>query len=160
MAQQFAEIEITAKTRPCWVNGRRAIFHRWTDNARPAKARAQENDPEAGYFQLYSVHALVEFEDGKMVRVWPNEVRFADGGEFAAYDWERMEEKRDELPYTISDLESYPPDKIPQAMRTCMNCGVAVPRCDLECTTCQRDSCRCRNCSDNDLWIPQGGANG
>lgn len=25
----------TIEWRPCWVNGRRAIFHRWSDSAMP-----------------------------------------------------------------------------------------------------------------------------
>lgn len=160
MAQQFAEIEVTTKTRPCWVNGRRAIFHRWVDSARPAKARGEENDPEAKYFQLFSVHALVEYEDGTMARVWPAVLQFADGGEFAAYCWEAMEENRDALPFTFDAVAECPPDKIPESMRTCLNCGADIPRCDLNCKECQDKTCRCRDCIDNSLWIPQGGANG
>lgn len=164
MAQQFAEIEITAKTRPCWVNGRRAIFHRWVDSARPAKARGEENDPEAHYFQLHSVHALVEYEDGTMARVWPAVLQFADSGEFDTYDWEGMEEKRDALPFTYS--EEVAAASTQAVARNCLTCGYIKPseadcfNIGHKCTFCMDDECRCKNCEDNSLWIPQGGTNG
>lgn len=162
MAQQFAEIEITTKTRPCWVNGRRALFHRWTDSARPAKARGEENDPEAKYFQLYSVHALVEYEDGTMARVWPAVLQFAPSADFAEYDWEGMEAKRDELPYTYDEVAEFPPDKIPQALRSCLDCGAMPARvnCGFNCSACTAQGCRCRYCENENLWTPEGGGNG
>lgn len=70
--------------RPCWVNGEKAIFHRWADTARPAKARGQEDDDDAPYYQIYSVHAVVEYEDGRVERCWPSEIRFADSSLFDA----------------------------------------------------------------------------
>lgn len=74
-------IEINNVRRPCYVDGKRAMFHRWVDNARPVKPRGQETD-DAENYQLYTVHALVEYEDGTMERVWPSHIRFADGGQF------------------------------------------------------------------------------
>lgn len=146
-------------TRPCWVHGRRGIFHRWTDSARPAKARGEENDPDAKFYQLYSVHALVEYEDGTVARVWPADLQFADGGEFAAYDWESMEEKRDALPFIVDDLALCPPDKIPKPLRSCMNCGASPAKtdCGYKCIGCNSADCRCRFCEDESEWTPQEG---
>lgn len=160
-----------AKTRPCWVNGRRALFHRWTDSARPAKARGEENDPEAKYFQLYSVHALVEYEDGTMARVWPAVLQFAPSADFAEYDWEGMEEKRDALPYTYdeftgteteADTPLTPNDCIkitPHPKKHCLNCGAVPVRtgCGFNCGGCTVDGCRCRDCKDASLWVPEVG---
>lgn len=73
-----------AKPRPCWVNGTKAVFHRWADTARPVKPRGKENDDEAPYYQVYSVHAIVEYEDGRVERAWPSQIVFADGSLFDA----------------------------------------------------------------------------
>ena len=62
----FNDIKITIQTRPCWVDGRRAIFHRWTDSARPAKPKGMEDEETADRFQIHNVHALVEYEDGRL----------------------------------------------------------------------------------------------
>ena len=67
---------VKTETRPCWVNGRRAIWHRWTDSARPVKPWGQEDDEDAKRFQTWNVHGLVEYEDGTVARVWPHTVQF------------------------------------------------------------------------------------
>lgn len=87
----------TGEMRPCWVRGRRAFFHRWTDSARPVVPHGMTQEETNERYQVWSVHALVEFEDGKVERVWPYEVQFADGGSFDEYSWEQMEHNRDEL---------------------------------------------------------------
>ena len=104
--ERVTSIEI--KTRPCWVKGRRAIWHRWTDSARPVKPWGLEDDEDADRFQTWNVHGLVEYEDGTVARVWPNEIRFADGGDFSDYCWESMEEKRDALPFDCEGDEDAP----------------------------------------------------
>lgn len=140
-------------TRPCWVDGRRAIFHRWTDSARSAKARGMEEDENAQRFQLHNVHALVEFEDGTMERVWPNTVRFADSDElFAGYCWEAMEARRDELPYTYGEPAEKTTD---ETTRTCLTCKnqPAISRCDHKCFTCHTGAaCNCWECNGSSNW--------
>ena len=72
--------------RPCWVDGRKALFHRWANDARPtAPGGVTEN---ARFYQFRSSKAIVEFEDGMVARVWPNEVKFADTGFFDQFKWE------------------------------------------------------------------------
>lgn len=74
--------------RPCWVKGRKAIFHRWCNTANPCLPKGMEPDNEkARYFQYRSVTAIVEFMDGSVDRVWPQEIEFADGGRFDAMTW-------------------------------------------------------------------------
>lgn len=96
MAQLWNDIKITTcEGRPCWVNGRRAIFHRWTDSARPVK-QAVTNEDGVEHFQKYSVHGLVEYEDGTVDRECPNVIQFADSWEhFQQFNWDAMEHHRD-----------------------------------------------------------------
>lgn len=74
--------------RPCWVKGRKAIFHRWCNTANPVLPRGMDpNDERAYYFQHRSTTAIVEYMDGTVDRVWPQDLEFADGGRFAELNW-------------------------------------------------------------------------
>jgi hypothetical protein len=66
------------KYRPCWVQGKRALFHRWADTRRPVTPRGIDETETDRRYQVWTVHAIVEFEDGKLARVYPSEVEFAD----------------------------------------------------------------------------------
>lgn len=91
MANMYQTVTITTEKRPCLVNGRRALFHRWADSARPVVPRGMEEiDPETRY-QCWNVHGIVEYEDGTVQRVWPSEIQFIDGGDFHQWDWYGME---------------------------------------------------------------------
>lgn len=76
--------------RPCYVNGRRALFHRWVNTANPVLPKGVSPDDErAKFFQHRSTTGLVEYEDGTLARVWPQEIRFTDSaGRFRDYAWE------------------------------------------------------------------------
>lgn len=87
MAMFGQKVTIEQERRPCIVNGRRAMFHRWVDSARPVTPRGIEEDETSERYQLHSVHGIVEFEDGTVQRVWPSEIRFIDHSEFEAYAW-------------------------------------------------------------------------
>lgn len=74
--------------RPCYVNGRKALFHRWVNTANPALPKGMDpNDERAKFFQHRSTTGLVEYADGTLARVWPQEIRFADGGHFEKMEW-------------------------------------------------------------------------
>lgn len=77
--------------RPCYVAGRKALFHRWANTARPVLPRGVEPDENARYFQQRTTHGIVEFEDGTVERVWPQDIQFADGGRFKEYAWLPLE---------------------------------------------------------------------
>lgn len=79
--------------RPCYANGRRAMFHRWANDARPQLPRGVEPGENARYYQFRSTKAIVEYEDGTVAAVWPNEIQFADGGKFQEYAWLPMKIK-------------------------------------------------------------------
>ena len=79
--------------RPCYVNGRRALWHRWVNTARPQLPKGQEPSENARYFQFRNTTGLVEYEDGTMDMVWPRDIQFLDHGRFEDYAWPG-EEKR------------------------------------------------------------------
>jgi hypothetical protein len=90
-------IVITQATdyRPCYVNGRRALWHRWVNTARPQLPKGQEPDENARYFQFRSTHGLVEYEDGTLELVWPRDIQFADHGRFEDYAWLPADRRED-----------------------------------------------------------------
>lgn len=75
--------------RPCWVQGKKALFHRWANDARPTVAGNQKPSENARFYQFCSSKAIEEFEDGTVARVWPNEVKFADTKFFDQFEWEQ-----------------------------------------------------------------------
>lgn len=91
----FENVTITQELRPCWVRGKRALFHRWTDSARPVAPKGLPEVETDLRYQLWHVHGVVEYEDGTLDRVWPYEIQFAENPVFKEYAWERMEAERD-----------------------------------------------------------------
>ena len=79
--------------RPCYGNGRKALFHRWVNTARPQLPKGQELSENARFFQFRTTHGLVEYEDGTMDQVWPRDIKFADHGRFHDYAWDPAEEE-------------------------------------------------------------------
>lgn len=68
----------TAEYRPCYVNGKKALFHRWTDvpMVSPSKMlMVRDANKATEYVGL----AIVEYEDGTVDRVFPEQVRFVPG---------------------------------------------------------------------------------
>lgn len=84
--------------RPCYVNGRRALFHRWVNTANPALPKGVSPDDErAKFFQHRSTTGLVEYSDGTVERVWPQDIRFVDSAaRFREYDWETDGQRNEE----------------------------------------------------------------
>lgn len=81
--------------RPCYVNGRRGLFHRWANIARPQLPKGQEPGENVRYFQYRNTHAIVEFEDGTVELVWPRDIKFAGGGHFKDYAWQPADRRED-----------------------------------------------------------------
>lgn len=93
LAVRSQEIEY----RPCYVNGRQALFHRWVNTANPVLPKGVDpGDERAKFFQHRSTTGLVEYEDGTLARVWPQEIRFADGGRFRELEWLPLEQEEAE----------------------------------------------------------------
>lgn len=90
--------EYTAdQRRPCYVRGRRALFHRWINNAHPVLPRGVELNDNNRFFQFRRTEALVEYEDGSVERIFPSAVKFADGGQFDSFTWLPAEEAEQEV---------------------------------------------------------------
>ena len=136
--------------RPCWVDGRRAMFHRWTDSARPVKPRGMEDDETAERFQVHNVHGLVEYEDGTVARVWPNTIQFVpDPQDWHPAAWEVYEKERDGLPYTHSEYrpETEQPAAVAADCETCAHRHDNEEYCEgaeYNCDKCTVIRCACK----------------
>lgn len=82
-----------SELRPCYVNGRKALFHRWVNTARPQLPKGQELSENARFYQFRATTGLVEYEDGTIDQVWPRDIKFADHGRFRDYAWDPAEEE-------------------------------------------------------------------
>lgn len=139
-----SEIKITVERRPCFAKGKRAMFHRWADAARPVVPRGMEETETQERYQHYTVRAIVEYEDGTINRVWPSDIVFVDGGGFEDYAW-----------------PAYPPVAAApdvEKTRDCYTCKHGTENADqcaavgYVCRNCQADLCPCKNCRDGSNW--------
>lgn len=73
-------MECKTELRPCIVNfkdgEKKALFHRWEDRAYTIGESALRGGHVAG--QIWSVLGIVEMENGKIIEVYPNTIRFLD----------------------------------------------------------------------------------
>lgn len=69
-----AGITISFEKRPCFVDGKKAIFHCWTFDRETLDKYTRNG-----------VYAIVEFEDGSVKTVNPFDIIFADGGDFKEF---------------------------------------------------------------------------
>lgn len=96
----------STECRQCYINEKRALFHRWCEEdtfliklntmvtSEAAKAIRKEFK-ESGILPecydsktIHKVYALVEFEDGRIEKAEPTDVKFVDGeGLFKDYAW-------------------------------------------------------------------------
>lgn len=60
--------------RPCFVKGKKALFHRWADRAQVVGESILKGGHPAG--QLWEVFGIIEYEDGTINEAYPNEIRF------------------------------------------------------------------------------------
>ena len=82
--------------RPCWVAGRKAVFHRWANNARAILPKGEEPGENSRYFQYRSTKAIVEYQDGTVDTVWPQDIQFADAGPFDEITWPQEDREESE----------------------------------------------------------------
>lgn len=62
--------------RPCIVNGRKAVFHRWHEFCNVVEASPLIGGAPAG--QIKYTLGTVEFEDGTVEEVAPHRIKFND----------------------------------------------------------------------------------
>ena len=143
MATLEKTITIGAELRPCYVDGKKALFHRWAESAHANKnihgilqvdtrlkekaierikdkIRRGEYTPVGDVKILPMLRAVVEYEDGKIDEVVPSCIRFADDkiNEFAFLPESELNPNCAPPSFRKG---SPPPD--PKKFYRCPNCG-------------------------------------
>lgn len=72
----FGNIEIVVNLRPCLVNGEKALFHRWVDQAYIVHPSPLKGGHPGG--QVWNVFGLVEMENGQVMEVPSCNIQFTD----------------------------------------------------------------------------------
>lgn len=70
--------------RPCFVNGKKALFHRWSDYSLLVAESPLKGGHPAGVVK--GTVAIVKFEDGSVKKVDPSIIRFVTS-KLIEYDW-------------------------------------------------------------------------
>lgn len=77
MAGLNGEIIIrTSEFRPCFVKGKKALFHCWEPKMQVVGESMLRGGHSAG--QLAATFGIVEYEDGTVRECYPHEIRFCD----------------------------------------------------------------------------------
>lgn len=79
----------TSEYRTCFVNGRKALFHRWSVIAETVSPSPLKGGHPGG--QLMQTFGIVEFEDGIVKNCLPSQIRFCDNI-FAEYPFPKEDE--------------------------------------------------------------------
>ena len=80
MASLDSTITIQHERRPCYVDGKKAMFHQWANRQEIIAPSVAVGGHGGGV--VAAVFGIVEFEDGTVQERRPNDIRFADGGGF------------------------------------------------------------------------------
>lgn len=87
---------ITIKTteyRPCLVDGKKALFHRWSVKAEVVGESPLRGGHSGG--QLMGTLGIVEFEDGTVGEYYPNRIKFLDSKNlFSELAWDSKDESK------------------------------------------------------------------
>lgn len=81
-------IVIKTEKRPCYIEGKRAIFHRWSERAAAINESPMIGGHPGGFIKWTA--GIVEFEDGTVKEVDPEKIRFADSGMFLVMAWKNI----------------------------------------------------------------------
>lgn len=76
MAGLGGTITVEGERRPCLVEGKPALWHRWTSRCEIVPPSIYKGGHLGG--NIAACFALVEFEDGAVAEVNPERVRFLD----------------------------------------------------------------------------------
>lgn len=79
------KITVKPRLRPCFVDGKRALFHRWVDHANVVDESLLRGGHPGG--QLWTVFGIVEFEDGTVKETYPSKIQFVPNADFAECSW-------------------------------------------------------------------------
>ena len=73
----MASLKSEFSVRPCFVNGEKALFHRWEEIKEVVAPSVMVGGHDGGEIQY--ILANVEYEDGQVAEVTPKEIRFVPG---------------------------------------------------------------------------------
>lgn len=77
------KIDICHEVRPCYVAGEKALFHCWCHESHVVGPSLLVGGHSGGTVAF--VKGIVEFENGGVTKVDPENIQFADGGSFEEY---------------------------------------------------------------------------
>lgn len=80
----------TAEMRPCFVGDKKALFHRWSEQAEIVPPSILKGGHGGGVVR--GTLAVVEYEDGTVGLANLEKIRFFPADNFREYDWERARE--------------------------------------------------------------------
>lgn len=66
----------SSEYRPCLVDGKKALFHRWEDISQIVSPSLMVGGHNGG--ENKSVAGIVEFEDGTIKEILPGQIQFTD----------------------------------------------------------------------------------
>ena len=76
MASMNTTFTIREHLRPCMVNNKPALWHRWTTRSEIIPPSALRGGHSGG--NITACYALIEYKDGQVEEVYPGCVRFLD----------------------------------------------------------------------------------
>ena len=76
----FSHIKIETECRTCIVNGRAALFHRWSDKSEIVAPSVMVGGHTGGVVSC-TVGIIEYIENGDVHECWPSEIRFTDTAE-------------------------------------------------------------------------------
>lgn len=69
-------MKIEAELRPCLVNDKRALFHKWSDKSQIVEPSLMMGGHQGGVLK-YTV-GIIECEDGQVCECMPSQIKFID----------------------------------------------------------------------------------
>lgn len=79
----MASFKIDIPRRPCYVGEERALFHGWFQESQIVPPSNLIGGHNGGV--VSAVLGVVEFGNGKVRKVYPEDIQFADGNNFGDY---------------------------------------------------------------------------
>lgn len=76
MASLTQEIVVKKEYRPCMIDGKKALFHKWSDEAEIVPPSNLIGGHAGGVIK--ATFGLIEYEDGTIHKAYPEEIVFCD----------------------------------------------------------------------------------
>ena len=86
MAEIAGKFLIETEKRPCIVNGKNALFHRWSDRAEIIEPALAIGGHSGGVMK-WTV-GIIEYEDGQVSEALPRNIKFLDPPHYEYFERE------------------------------------------------------------------------